>query len=291
MALSTQEVADAMYAHGQGVPGQEEVQGRRSDQGHDREVRRSRVRQAVVQGRHPHADGLRKVRLHVLRRQLHRGSTRGRPRARRKDRCKPSRRGCRHAIRVPQPSAGEGLGIAFVSGLECAVPSVERMASKRSRQKKKRFGAGGRSGGPGRGSSRRCGRKHVEKKPPCRDACPSGNRVREFVTTIAQAERLGKPPDQAFEEAWYVYTDTSPFPAVCGRVCPAACETQCNRKELEGGRQHQQDRAGHRRLRHRKGPPARRSSPRKRGRRRSPSSAPAPAACRAPTSWPGAATA
>ena len=54
------------------------------------------------------------------------------------------------------------------------------------------------------------------------------------MTTIAQAERLSKPLDQAFEEAWYVYTDTSPFPAVCGRVCPAVCETQCNRKELEG---------------------------------------------------------
>ena len=65
------------------------------------------------------------------------------------------------------------------------------------------------------------------------DACPSGNRVRQFVTTIAQAERLGKPLEKAYEEAWYVYTDTSPFPAVCGRVCPAVCETQCNRKELE----------------------------------------------------------
>ncbi|MHC4082989.1 MAG: NAD(P)-binding protein, partial [Planctomycetota bacterium] len=29
-------------------------------------------------------------------------------------------------------------------------------------------------------------------------------------------------------------TDTSPFPSVCGRVCPAPCETECNRKELEG---------------------------------------------------------
>lgn len=76
--------------------------------------------------------------------------------------------------------------------------------------------------------------KHVEKKPPCRDACPSGNHIREFVTTIAQAERLGKSPEQALEESWYIYTDTSPFPAVCGRVCPAPCEKECNRKELEG---------------------------------------------------------
>jgi NADPH-dependent glutamate synthase beta subunit-like oxidoreductase len=74
----------------------------------------------------------------------------------------------------------------------------------------------------------------VEKKPPCADTCPSGNHIRQFVTTIAQAERLGKPLDQAFEEAWYVYTDTSPFPAVCGRVCPAPCETECNRLKIEG---------------------------------------------------------
>jgi NADPH-dependent glutamate synthase beta subunit-like oxidoreductase len=54
------------------------------------------------------------------------------------------------------------------------------------------------------------------------------------LTTIAQAERLEKPLDQAFQEAWEIYTDTSPFPAICGRVCPAPCETECNRKELEG---------------------------------------------------------
>ena len=76
--------------------------------------------------------------------------------------------------------------------------------------------------------------KYVEKRPPCRDTCPSGNRIREFVTVIAQAERLEKPVEQAFSEAWEIYTDTSPFPAVCGRVCPHPCEDRCNRKELEG---------------------------------------------------------
>ncbi len=70
----------------------------------------------------------------------------------------------------------------------------------------------------------------MEKKPPCRDTCPSGNHIREFVTTIAQAERLGKSPEDALTHAWEIYTDTSPFPAVCGRVCPAPCETGCNRK-------------------------------------------------------------
>ena len=76
--------------------------------------------------------------------------------------------------------------------------------------------------------------KFAEKTPPCRNTCPSGNSIREFVTAIAQAERLGKPTEQALQEAWAIYTNTSPFPAVCGRVCPAPCETECNRKELEG---------------------------------------------------------
>jgi NADPH-dependent glutamate synthase beta subunit-like oxidoreductase len=76
--------------------------------------------------------------------------------------------------------------------------------------------------------------KNVEKKPPCVATCPSGNRIRKFVTTLSQAEGLGKSMDQAYEEAWHVYTDTSPFPAVCGRVCPHPCETECNRVKLEG---------------------------------------------------------
>jgi len=104
------------------------------------------------------------------------------------------------------------------------------MAVKKVMKKKKSFGS---RGGASRDQSP-LRPKHVEKKPPCTDTCPSGNRIREFLTTIAQAERLKKPVDQAFEEAFYIYTDTSPFPSVCGRVCPAPCETGCNRRELEG---------------------------------------------------------
>jgi NADPH-dependent glutamate synthase beta subunit-like oxidoreductase len=74
----------------------------------------------------------------------------------------------------------------------------------------------------------------VEKKPPCRHACPSGNRIREFLTTIAQAESKGRSREEALTRAWEIVTDTSPFPAICGRVCPALCEQECNRRELEG---------------------------------------------------------
>jgi len=106
------------------------------------------------------------------------------------------------------------------------------MVVKRTKKKKKKRDYGASSSGGREMSPLRP--KHVTKKPPCQDACPSGNRIREWLTTIAQAERLEKPKDQAFTEAWESYTDTSPFPSVCGRVCPHPCETGCNRTELEG---------------------------------------------------------
>lgn len=106
------------------------------------------------------------------------------------------------------------------------------MAVKKTKKKKKKRDYGASSGGGREMSPLRP--KHVTKKPPCRDACPSGNHIREWLTVIAQAERLEKSKEQAFTEAWELYTDTSPFPSVCGRVCPHPCETGCNRVELEG---------------------------------------------------------
>ncbi len=75
--------------------------------------------------------------------------------------------------------------------------------------------------------------KHAPKLQPCRHTCPSGNDIRKFITTLAQAERKEITMDQAYEDAWNVYTNTSPFPSVCGRVCPHPCETECNRDKLE----------------------------------------------------------
>lgn len=105
------------------------------------------------------------------------------------------------------------------------------MAVKKTKKKKKRDYGASSSGGREQSPLRP---KHVTKKPPCQHACPSGNRIREWLTTIAQAERLQKSKEQAFTEAWECYTDTSPFPSVCGRVCPHPCESNCNRIELEG---------------------------------------------------------
>jgi len=108
------------------------------------------------------------------------------------------------------------------------------MPVKKVVKKRKRFGAGGFASGSRSREQSPLRPRNVEKMPPCQDTCPSGNRVREFLTAIAQAGHLGKTTEQAFEEAWEIYTDTSPFPAVCGRVCPAPCESECNRKDIEG---------------------------------------------------------
>jgi NADPH-dependent glutamate synthase beta subunit-like oxidoreductase len=98
----------------------------------------------------------------------------------------------------------------------------------------KKRGFASRGAGPGAREQSPLRPRLVEKKPPCRHACPSGNRIREFLTTIAQAEQLGRTREEALARAWEIVTDTSPFPAICGRVCPALCEDECNRRELEG---------------------------------------------------------
>jgi NADPH-dependent glutamate synthase beta subunit-like oxidoreductase/Pyruvate/2-oxoacid:ferredoxin oxidoreductase delta subunit len=64
--------------------------------------------------------------------------------------------------------------------------------------------------------------------------CPNHNQIRKMLTTIMKAEDYEKPYEQAFEEAFYIFLETTPFPSVCGRVCPHPCETECNRKEKEG---------------------------------------------------------
>ena len=104
--------------------------------------------------------------------------------------------------------------------------------AKVEKRKKRKLGVRSYSGGRGHEQSPLRPR-HVEKKAPCTHTCPSGNAIRSFITTIAQAGMLGKTQEEALEEAWFIYTNTSPFPSVCGRVCPAPCETGCNRKDLD----------------------------------------------------------
>jgi 2-oxoacid:acceptor oxidoreductase gamma subunit (pyruvate/2-ketoisovalerate family) len=65
---------------------------------------------------------------------------------------------------------------------------------------------------------------HVFKTAPCNATCPAGNDVRGFL------EALGRG---SAHKALEILLRTSPFPGVCGRVCPHPCEEGCNRKGLD----------------------------------------------------------
>jgi NADPH-dependent glutamate synthase beta subunit-like oxidoreductase/Pyruvate/2-oxoacid:ferredoxin oxidoreductase delta subunit len=76
--------------------------------------------------------------------------------------------------------------------------------------------------------------RYSEKTPPCISHCPNETDIRGWLTTIAQAEAYGRTNEEALELAWRQITDSNPFPAVCGRVCPHPCEADCNRKNKDG---------------------------------------------------------
>ncbi len=63
-----------------------------------------------------------------------------------------------------------------------------------------------------------------ELRPVCSAACPAGNDVRGFVGAAAAGDD---------DLALSMLLETSPFPGVCGRVCPAPCMDRCNRREVD----------------------------------------------------------
>ncbi|RPJ59318.1 MAG: FAD-dependent oxidoreductase, partial [Acidobacteria bacterium] len=65
-----------------------------------------------------------------------------------------------------------------------------------------------------------------QKQPisPCNGGCPAGNDVRGFVAAVRS---------QDFDRALALLHQTSPFPGVCGRVCPAPCMEACHRSEFD----------------------------------------------------------
>ncbi|MCD6163762.1 MAG: FAD-dependent oxidoreductase [candidate division Zixibacteria bacterium] len=77
--------------------------------------------------------------------------------------------------------------------------------------------------------------KFVPKKSPCGSVgCPNHNHIRKALMAVSRAEEFGKDVDEQIKEAFYTFLETTPFPSVCGRVCPHPCETECNRNEKEG---------------------------------------------------------
>jgi NADPH-dependent glutamate synthase beta subunit-like oxidoreductase/Pyruvate/2-oxoacid:ferredoxin oxidoreductase delta subunit len=74
----------------------------------------------------------------------------------------------------------------------------------------------------------------IEKMPPCINACPNGNNIREALMAVSRAEEFGRDLDEMIKQAFYIFLETTPFPSTCGRVCPHPCESDCNRKDKEG---------------------------------------------------------
>ncbi len=73
---------------------------------------------------------------------------------------------------------------------------------------------------------------YIHKTPPCQGSCPSGEDIRGWLQIVRGIE---KPPvgmtmqEYAFRRS----TDANPFPSMMGRVCPAPCQTGCNRNDVD----------------------------------------------------------
>ena len=73
----------------------------------------------------------------------------------------------------------------------------------------------------------------VEKAAPCQDGCANCGDIRGWIATVAQREKIGLSPEQAYALAWRIITEVNPFPATLGRICPHPCEDHCNRGNLD----------------------------------------------------------
>ncbi|MDD2701752.1 MAG: NAD(P)-binding protein [Sideroxydans sp.] len=80
---------------------------------------------------------------------------------------------------------------------------------------------------------------YIQSTPPCQGSCPAGEDIRGYLGIVRGTEKVpmgadGKTPIMPWQEyAWRRLTEANPFPAVMGRVCPAPCESGCNRNEVE----------------------------------------------------------
>jgi len=81
------------------------------------------------------------------------------------------------------------------------------------------------------GHSHKCP-TYIQSTPPCQGSCPAGEDIRGYLNIVRGIE---KPPTGMVwqEYAFRRLTEANPFPSVMGRVCPAPCESGCNRNQLE----------------------------------------------------------
>lgn len=70
------------------------------------------------------------------------------------------------------------------------------------------------------------GRSGAEKQDtsPCKMECPAHINVQGYVNLAAKGK---------FREALALIKESSPFPAICGRVCHHPCEAACNRDQID----------------------------------------------------------
>lgn len=73
----------------------------------------------------------------------------------------------------------------------------------------------------------------LEKLAPCQENCPISGEVRRWVGIVAQRDKLGFTPAEAYARAWEVIVERNPMPSTLGRVCPHPCEDGCNRSTLD----------------------------------------------------------
>ena len=59
---------------------------------------------------------------------------------------------------------------------------------------------------------------------PCKATCPAHIAVQGYIRLAAQGK---------YREALDLIKKENPFPAVCGRICPHACESECTRGEID----------------------------------------------------------
>ncbi|MGE5241326.1 MAG: NAD(P)-binding protein [Bacteroidota bacterium] len=73
---------------------------------------------------------------------------------------------------------------------------------------------------------------YVHKTPPCQASCPSGEDIRGWLNIVRGIEKPAKGTTMQ-EYAFRRLTEANPFPSMMGRVCPAPCQTGCNRNSVE----------------------------------------------------------
>jgi glutamate synthase (NADPH) small chain len=73
---------------------------------------------------------------------------------------------------------------------------------------------------------------YIHRTPPCQGSCPSGEDIRGWLAIVRGQEKPAEGMSME-EYAFRRSTNANPFPSVMGRVCPAPCQSGCNRNQVE----------------------------------------------------------